>query len=1168
MKNIFLFLLLIPTLVFGQRTPPDLTPPVETPREGLLRIEANETYIEERIDSAVTAIDSIVQQLVTDPLALQQLAIALEPYLSILPVPVVQANDIVLSEVTSTSMRITLDRGNGVGVLIVMKAGSEVDGFPVNNEEYTASSIFGNGSELGTGNYIIHKGSENTVVVTGLSPETTYYIRAFEFGGSGTSSYYILDNAPSGNPVSEETLEVPEVAPTVQASNLSISDITYNSVRLSWVRGNGTHVLIVGREGGAVNANPTDDAAYLANSNLGDGDEIGTGNYVVYNGTGTQVDITGLTAETAIHLRAYEYNLDDEIKYYTATATGNPANETTLAAPTAGVTEIIFNNPSVFENACKVWRDGVAGTGYIEIPTGWTLTGWTIVDHVTRSTVASGATSSVTTTFTYGSGCNTYDLIVTISKDAVSRARVFPAEFTVFPPEFTEAEANVVYNLSSGGMGSKDGQNIDRSAGGQIFKIYVKGSHNGGQAFNPYGWRAENDTKPVHFIYDNVTITSTIKMLSYAGMKNVIHDGCISAAVPYGLKTVKAAGGTQENMVFSAVDPNTTANRSSRVTFAGIDIDNVDVNRGGSGVVVTAANTATNNYDNYTIDQLKFFNIRVRNTRDEGFYLLHFNDNLFSGRAYSGGSNWLIYRIIAENCGNEGIQHSSLFDSEVFLSRFVNNGIRNTSGHNHSFQWGGGNRGTSFYMNYVETAHSIFNGSTGRRGLDMACFSNVIYSTGKSVPGVNFQFMLDQNDTYTDIDIDFFHNTIVLQGSINPNIPIDLYNATGVTTRLTKFHWRDNLIVTNTSTVKNTFNGFSTASARYEELIQQYTSINTPLFFNAASKNFKLASVESPAFATTSTTTSWHPLANYDFDGYEYSQDVFGAYSGFELFLSETPTVLNIVSAASQTSINSVLFGTSFATLVSNYLPATGSVTLDDGSSRVVHIDWEEGTYNGNSANTYALVGTPSDLPADVTNTDDVEFEIDVTVLAEEDPEPITPLGLNFMGSSSPPGFIHAGSLQPFTTSPATGNGTNRNYGNVGPDGITLSANNSTAGHVWNATGTGGATGGSTNFPSPVCQTYWYVSGTDIGQIILSNVPSGTYNIKTISSRAITGTRTTRVRVNGGSWKTTNVAGNNSVELEFTGVTPSEGVITVDIQATDPTDSQFAYINGLLLTNE
>jgi len=96
--------------------------------------------------------------------------------------------------------------------------------------------------------------------------------------------------------------------PVTQAGSFSTSNIETNSMTLGWTRGSGTSVLVLARRGTAVNAYPLEGVAYAADASFGSGAQIGTGNFVVYNGTGTSVDITGLTAETAYNFAVYEYN--------------------------------------------------------------------------------------------------------------------------------------------------------------------------------------------------------------------------------------------------------------------------------------------------------------------------------------------------------------------------------------------------------------------------------------------------------------------------------------------------------------------------------------------------------------------------------------------------------------------------------------------------------------------------------------------------------------------------------------------------------------------------------------------------------------------------------------------------------------------------------------------
>ena len=118
--------------------------------------------------------------------------------------------------------------------------------------------------------------------------------------------------------------------PNTQASNLQTNVQGQNQIDLSWTRGDGNQVIVLAKEGNAVDTDPSDGNSYNANSTFGNGDEIGTGNYVVYNGTGTSVSITGLSSATTYHFAVYEFNTADNC-YLVPGAT---ANATTNGIPT------------------------------------------------------------------------------------------------------------------------------------------------------------------------------------------------------------------------------------------------------------------------------------------------------------------------------------------------------------------------------------------------------------------------------------------------------------------------------------------------------------------------------------------------------------------------------------------------------------------------------------------------------------------------------------------------------------------------------------------------------------------------------------------------------------------------------------------------------------------
>ncbi|MCF6366557.1 MAG: immunoglobulin domain-containing protein [Bacteroidales bacterium] len=138
--------------------------------------------------------------------------------------------------------------------------------------------------------------TQETIILPNLSG--TYYI-GFEATGQYGYGVAIDDVQIDGTPACN--------APSVQASGFGQSVQNLNDITVSWTRGNGDAVIVLAHEAGPVDTNPSSGNVYAANSVFGSGDEIGTGNFVVYNGTGTSVNITGLNPSTEYQLAVYEY---------------------------------------------------------------------------------------------------------------------------------------------------------------------------------------------------------------------------------------------------------------------------------------------------------------------------------------------------------------------------------------------------------------------------------------------------------------------------------------------------------------------------------------------------------------------------------------------------------------------------------------------------------------------------------------------------------------------------------------------------------------------------------------------------------------------------------------------------------------------------------------------
>jgi len=115
--------------------------------------------------------------------------------------PSTAASVMAFSNVQNTSMTVKFTKGNGAGRIVLCKASSSVNSTPVSGTLYSANTVLGNGTQLGTGNYVVYSDTGNSFSLSGLSPNTTYYFSVYEYNGINgfvnflTSSY--LSNSQS-----------------------------------------------------------------------------------------------------------------------------------------------------------------------------------------------------------------------------------------------------------------------------------------------------------------------------------------------------------------------------------------------------------------------------------------------------------------------------------------------------------------------------------------------------------------------------------------------------------------------------------------------------------------------------------------------------------------------------------------------------------------------------------------------------------------------------------------------------------------------------------------------------------------------------------------------------------------------------------------------------------
>ncbi|UCG49365.1 MAG: hypothetical protein JSU94_06190 [Phycisphaerales bacterium] len=138
--------------------------------------------------------------------------------------PNVQASGVSFANVSSSGMRITWSAGNGDGTILIVKEGSPVDAGPVDGNEHPASSVFGSGEQLGAGNYVVFRGVGTQADITNLTENTTYYVAAYEYAGSGSGISGINYQQTDPNTASQTTSQASSAVPTLSSPTVTAVD--------------------------------------------------------------------------------------------------------------------------------------------------------------------------------------------------------------------------------------------------------------------------------------------------------------------------------------------------------------------------------------------------------------------------------------------------------------------------------------------------------------------------------------------------------------------------------------------------------------------------------------------------------------------------------------------------------------------------------------------------------------------------------------------------------------------------------------------------------------------------------------------------------------------------------------------------------------------------------
>lgn len=204
------------------------------------------------------------------------------------------------------------------------------------------------GGNLDYANSPIVSGTNNNIRLPYSLPNGNYYLFSaidFSFNGLGFAWDGNVETSETNNWVSTPITVSNPNQPTINASNYSITNITSNSMRVNWTRGNGAGCILLGRGPSYLPNKTRDGFSYTANSNfsLATGingiytNENGEESYsaysyikVLYDGTNNYADITGLSPDETYSFVVLEYNGTGTNKDYLQTTAINGITAHTL----------------------------------------------------------------------------------------------------------------------------------------------------------------------------------------------------------------------------------------------------------------------------------------------------------------------------------------------------------------------------------------------------------------------------------------------------------------------------------------------------------------------------------------------------------------------------------------------------------------------------------------------------------------------------------------------------------------------------------------------------------------------------------------------------------------------------------------------------------------------
>ena len=111
------------------------------------------------------------------------------PTFDLFETPTLNTKNIEAFYTSSSTAQLNFQAGDGDKRIVIARQNNPVDKFPVDGTNYIANSVFGSGTHLGNGNFVVYNGTGHSITLSNLSLGTNYHFRSFEYNENAATGY-------------------------------------------------------------------------------------------------------------------------------------------------------------------------------------------------------------------------------------------------------------------------------------------------------------------------------------------------------------------------------------------------------------------------------------------------------------------------------------------------------------------------------------------------------------------------------------------------------------------------------------------------------------------------------------------------------------------------------------------------------------------------------------------------------------------------------------------------------------------------------------------------------------------------------------------------------------------------------------------------------------------